>query len=147
MLIRAILLGMEQDIKKKKKKKTAVKRCLLCPLPVIVILLIGFKECACHFQIPFSNTFMSNTNREYDTFSTENVHFCFTIHLIDLINRHYWGNSLLPSFPAVVWIKTYTHQKSLATLDGEIVDQDITIKLKCGMYLKCTVYKPNIYTI
>ena len=37
--------------------------------------------------------------------------------------------------------------KCLATLDGEIVDPEITITLKCGMYLRCTMHKPNIYTI
>ena len=41
----------------------------------------------------------------------------------------------------------YTHQKSLATLDGEIVDTEIAVKLELWVYFKCTMYKPNIYTI
>ena len=38
-------------------------------------------------------------------------------------------------------------KKSFATLDGEIVDPKIAVNLKCGMYLKHTVHKLNIYTI
>ena len=41
----------------------------------------------------------------------------------------------------------YTHQKSLATLDGEIMDTEIAVKLELWVYFKCTMYKPNIYTI
>ena len=37
--------------------------------------------------------------------------------------------------------------KNLATLDGEIVDTEIAVKLKCGIYLKYTMYTPNIYTL
>ena len=38
----------------------------------------------------------------------------------------------------VFFVLQYTHQKSLATLDGEIVDPEITIKIK--MYDALKVY-------
>ena len=49
----------------------------------------------------------------------------------------------------ILWFirKSTLTKKKLATLDGEIVDPEITIKLKYGMYLKYMMYKPNNYII
>ena len=41
----------------------------------------------------------------------------------------------------------YPHQKSLATLDGEMVDPEITIKLEMRDVLKVHDEQTNIYTI
>ena len=36
---------------------------------------------------------------------------------------------------------------TLATLDGEIVDPEIAVKLERGVHLKYMVHKPNIYIV
>ena len=61
--------------------------------------------------------------------------------MVDLTWRHLQRGS---------WFRMpspYTPPKSLATLDGAIVDPEIALKFEMGVHLKYSMHKPHIYIL